>query len=78
MAELKKMDYRVPEDIKVVGFDDQREASMVTPALTTIRCDREHLGYRTGEELFWRFKNPDRPFEIITLPTQPVIRESSE
>lgn len=78
MAELKKMDYRVPEDIKVVGFDDQREASMVTPALTTIKCDREHLGYRTGEELFWRFKNPDRPFEIITLPTQPVIRESSE
>lgn len=78
MMELKRMGYEIPRDIRIVGFDDQREASIVEPALTTIRCEREVLGRRAGEELLWRLNNPDMPYEIITLPTSLVIRKSSE
>jgi DNA-binding LacI/PurR family transcriptional regulator len=37
---------RVPEDISVVGFDDQPEAGYFTPPLTTVRQDFEELGRR--------------------------------
>jgi len=34
---LKEKGLRVPEDIAVVGYDDFEFASMVSPAITTIR-----------------------------------------
>lgn len=42
--ECLKMGYRVPWDISVVGFDDISIAATFTPALTTIRQDRNALG----------------------------------
>ena len=35
---------RVPEDLSVVGFDDTFEASIVTPALTTVRQPLAEMG----------------------------------
>ena len=35
---------RVPEDVSVVGFDDQPEAAYFMPPLTTVRQDFEELG----------------------------------
>lgn len=37
---------RVPEDISVVGFDDQPEAAYFIPPLTTVAQDFEELGQR--------------------------------
>lgn len=37
---------RVPEDVSLVGFDDQPEAAYLMPPLTTIRQDFEELGKR--------------------------------
>jgi len=37
---------RVPQDVSVVGFDDQPEAGYFTPPLTTVRQDFEELGRR--------------------------------
>jgi len=37
---------RVPEDVSVVGFDDQPEAAYFMPPLTTVRQDFEELGKR--------------------------------
>lgn len=37
---------RVPEDVSVVGFDDQPESGYFTPPLTTVRQDFEELGRR--------------------------------
>lgn len=36
----------VPQDVSVVGFDDQPEAGYFTPPLTTVRQDFEELGRR--------------------------------
>jgi DNA-binding LacI/PurR family transcriptional regulator len=43
----RQMKLRVPKDLAVVGFDDIPVASIVSPALTTIRVPR----YRTGQML---------------------------
>jgi DNA-binding LacI/PurR family transcriptional regulator len=37
---------RVPDDVSVVGFDDQPESGYFTPPLTTVRQDFEELGRR--------------------------------
>lgn len=41
----------VPQDVSVVGFDDIPEASIVTPALTTVRQPAEEKGVRAAELL---------------------------
>ena len=40
---------RVPEDVSVVGFDDQPESAFFMPPLTTVRQDFEELGKRCME-----------------------------
>lgn len=42
--ECQKHGYRVPWDVSVVGFDDNTAAEAFSPALTTIRQDRNALG----------------------------------
>ncbi|WP_426225847.1 LacI family DNA-binding transcriptional regulator [Pseudarthrobacter sp. DSP2-3-2b1] len=37
---------RVPDDVSVVGFDDQPESAYFSPPLTTVRQDFEELGRR--------------------------------
>jgi DNA-binding LacI/PurR family transcriptional regulator len=43
---LKKRGLRVPQDVAVVGFDDEFLASMIEPGLTTVDL---HL-YRIGQQ----------------------------
>ena len=42
---------RVPEDVSVVGFDDQPEAAYLIPPLTTVRQNFEELGERAVESI---------------------------
>ncbi len=44
IAELNRMNLRVPDDISVIGYDDLPVATQLTPKLTTIRQDRYDLG----------------------------------
>ena len=37
MAQVRKLGYRVPEDIAIAGFDDSLEGRMTFPPLTTVR-----------------------------------------
>lgn len=44
IEECQRQNYRVPEDISVVGFDDAPIATTFTPPLTTIRQEHNELG----------------------------------
>jgi len=68
---------RVPEDLSVVGFDDVEHATIVTPALTTVRQPLEEMG-RTAVSLLIRLLERQR-FETlhIELATRLVVREST-
>jgi LacI family transcriptional regulator len=70
---------RIPEDLAVIGFDDMAEAAFFTPALTTIRQPLRELGTLAVKTLLEQVKGTDpRQFsQIITLPTELIVRDST-
>lgn len=68
---------RVPDDISVVGFNDDPESRFFHPALTTVRQPLESLGYRAARalDLYLRKKIARLPEE--TLETELIVREST-
>lgn len=69
---------RIPADVSVVGFDDISAASLVAPALSTVRQPAREMGYMAAEQLFHIIDSGDGPEEqrMVTLPTEVVLRES--
>jgi DNA-binding LacI/PurR family transcriptional regulator len=67
---------RVPEDVSVVGFDDQPHVAMWRPALTTVRQDFQDLGARAFGLLASSVET-GLPPESSTVKPQLVLRESA-
>ncbi|WP_196821786.1 LacI family DNA-binding transcriptional regulator [Arthrobacter sp. CAN_A6] len=66
---------RIPEDIAVVGFDDDSFATSVSPALTTVHHPIVELGKKMAETLVNLIEG--NPTDRVTrLPTSLVIRDS--
>ena len=73
---LNKLGYAVPQDVSIVGFDDQNMAEFYNPPLTTVHIPRHELGRRAAIELIDQLEGRDVPREVV-LPTRLVIREST-
>ncbi|WP_307584669.1 LacI family DNA-binding transcriptional regulator [Paenibacillus wynnii] len=76
---LQNAGVRVPQDISVVGYDDQLIASQLHPKLTTIRQPAEKIG-RHGVELLlnWILES-SRPEATLASQFEPelIIRQST-
>lgn len=77
---LKKLGYRIPEDISVIGFTDGLVSTVTDPALTTISQHGFHIGRRSAEILFKRIADDTMDYKTKTeiIPTELVIRESTK
>jgi DNA-binding LacI/PurR family transcriptional regulator len=75
---LKVKGMRVPEDIKVIGYDDNNFSRMHTPALSTIRQDKKLIAEMCAKTLFKLIQNPreEKRQEIIKIPVTLVLRDS--
>ena len=67
----------VPGDVAVVGFDDIPLASLVTPALTTIRVPRHDLGEKVMQLLLRVMAADGRHAEHQLVPIDLIVRDSS-
>src|SRR5699024_10346860 len=56
---LQKMGHDVPEDVSVIGFDNVRESTVLSPELTTISIDQEHFVQTAVEQLLFSLENPN-------------------
>lgn len=73
---LKERGLRIPDDVAVVGFDDDYFATSVSPALTTIHHPIGALGEKMAKVLVERIEG--RPTErVCLLPTSLVVRDSA-
>ncbi|KFE71976.1 LacI family DNA-binding transcriptional regulator [Hyalangium minutum] len=77
MVALREAGLRVPDHIAVAGFDDIPLASLVSPALTTVRVQIAELGRAALEQLLLSIESParTRPVSRALLP-EVVVRES--
>jgi DNA-binding LacI/PurR family transcriptional regulator len=66
---------RVPDDVAVVGFDDQRLAAVLSPPLTTVRAPTEEVGRAAARQLI-RLIRTGQSDQLTLLPTEIVIRRS--
>lgn len=74
IRELQRRGLRVPEDIKVVGFDDIASARLARPPLSTVRQPIEQLGARAVSALERLIEGKPTPSEV--LETELVLRRS--
>ena len=74
----RELGLRVPEDVRLVGFDDIEAASLVSPALTTVANPAYESGWSAGglltDRLTGRHSGARRD---VILPCRLVVRESS-
>ena len=88
ISALRRAGRRVPEDVAVVGFDDNEFASTTEPALTTVRQDPVIQG-RQMVRLYLAQNRPDieltteegladvRGLDHLILPVSLVVRQSA-
>jgi len=75
-AALREAGLAVPDDISVVGFSDT-EATILHPALTSVREFPEELGRHLASFALNRIANPAQPPQSMTIPTQLIVRDST-
>jgi LacI family transcriptional regulator, repressor for deo operon, udp, cdd, tsx, nupC, and nupG len=73
---LHQLGLSVPEDLSIVGFDDQNMAAFYNPPLTTVHIPRQELGRRAARELIELLEGRNVAHEVV-LPTRLIIREST-
>ncbi|WP_186579872.1 LacI family DNA-binding transcriptional regulator [Aquibacillus kalidii] len=68
----------VPNDFSIVGFDDLSISQFTTPSLTTIKQDIFKKGEKAAELLMNNIGDQGVERQIIELPVQLVVRESTK
>jgi len=75
---LKENGYKIPQDIALAGFSDDRVSSYIEPNLTTVRQPTKELGRVAMELLLKQIESQKLyPDEKIILKTELIIRNSS-
>lgn len=69
---------RIPEDLSVVGFDNLRESSFLTPALTTVDQFISKMGFVATQMLITLINSEGLDTQTYKMQTQLVIRESCQ
>lgn len=66
---------RVPDDVSLIGFDDQPASAYTTPPLTTVRQPTHRMGQAAAEALLRMLAS--EPANLATCVTELVRRESA-
>ncbi len=74
--ELAAIGLRVPDDVSVVGFDDDPIADYLQPRLSSVRQPFHEMGVAAMELLRRRIASPGEPAQSRALPVQLVERDS--
>jgi DNA-binding LacI/PurR family transcriptional regulator len=76
MRTLDALGTRVPEEVRLVGFDDIYYAHNLRVPLTTVHIPSKDLGTLAVRTLMDRFEHPLRPPVTVSLQGTLIVRES--
>lgn len=69
MEYLKSIDVKMPDDISIIGFDDEQASEFITPTLTTFKQNRKTIGKLSSEMLMNR---------LVGIPVHKCVRVQAE
>lgn len=73
---LERAGTQVPRDVRVVGFDDAKFATLISVPLTTIRQPCREIALTAFRAMLERIADPTLPARNILLRPRLVVRES--
>jgi GntR family transcriptional regulator of arabinose operon len=76
MHGLIQMNYRMPQDVRIVGIDDVEYASLLPVPLTTVHQPCKEIGMAAVAAMVERVAAPETPIRDILLDCSLVIRDS--
>jgi DNA-binding LacI/PurR family transcriptional regulator len=76
LSRLQRRGLRVPDDLALVGFDDEDFAAETFPSLTTVSQPLAEMARRAVAYLLDRLSGVDRGLAQEVLPNRLVVRES--
>jgi LacI family transcriptional regulator len=77
MNELQKAGYKIPDQVRVCGFNDLELSPYVRHPLTTIRQNRYDIGREGAILLLDKIKYNNKLTRKVILPVELIIREST-
>ena len=78
MVELEEAGIRIPEDISVVGFNNEPISKVIRPNLTTVDYPARQIGEIAASSLINKLKNSESVnFSTIILKHELICRQSS-
>ena len=72
---LREAGIQVPEQVALIGFDDQPDAAAQVPSLTSVHTPLMEIGAKAVEQMVARIVD-GKPLESIILPTCITYRQS--
>lgn len=63
---------RIPQDVKIIGFDDDLFSSQVYPSLSTVSTKPKQMGFEAANLIL----NNVKELQDIEIPSEPVYRQS--
>ncbi len=72
---LHERGLRVPRDVSLIGFDDQRGASYTNPPLTTVHQPVQEMGRAAAQGVLRLLRG--QPLELPVFATKLIVREST-
>ena len=77
MQALAAAGKRVPEDVRLCGFDDSAESRLSKPPLTTVHIHTQVIAYSAVHLLISRIKAPSLDYRTVHTETKLIYREST-
>ena len=77
ISQLKKMGFKIPEDVAIVGFDDIPSAGLSHPSLTTVEVPKLTIGKEAYKLLNEIIRNPEVTPQTRKISVDLIVRESS-
>lgn len=71
---LLRSGIRVPDDVSLIGFDDQPQSAYMIPPLTTMKQPAEEMGLLAAQSILKQLNG--EAFALPTLSAKLVVRES--
>ena len=78
MHVLKKSGFKIPDDIAVMGFNNERISQFVEPSLSTIELPAHEMGAAAAQILLSHIQNPEHKPEKRLIPSTLIVRDSTK